>query len=211
MNHRTMNLLAAGRGARADVLPFVRAWLNDPLRVGAALPSGTALASVITADISAATGPVIELGAGTGAFTRALLRRGVPEDQLVLVESSPEFASLLQARYRSATVLCEDAARLGRLKLAFSGQVGAVVSGLPVLSMPRRKVLGVLAGAFRQLRPQGAFYQFTYGPKCSVSRSMLEHLDLESRRVGIAWINVPPASVYRIARRPEPAAMTLAA
>ncbi len=211
MHHQASDLISGDGATRADVIPFVRAWLTDPLRVGAALPSGSALAGVITADIGPQTGPVIELGAGTGAFTRAILRRGVPEDQLVLVEMVPQFVRLLQARFRRATVLHADASRLGRIALASSGRVGAVVSGLPVLSMPRRQVMGVLAGAFRHLRPGGAFYQFTYMPTCSVSRAMLDHLGLEAKRVGVAWVNIPPATVYRISRRQDRTSFVLAA
>jgi phosphatidylethanolamine/phosphatidyl-N-methylethanolamine N-methyltransferase len=211
MQHHARRLISRDFGTPKDVMPFVRAWLSDPLRIGAALPSGAALAGVITAEINLATGPVIELGAGTGAFTRAILGRGVPEDQLVLVEMIPQFARLLRVRYRDANVLCADAARIGPMDLGVEGLAGAVVSGLPVLSMPRRKVLGVLAGAFRHLRPDGAFYQFTYGPTCSVSRAMLDHLGLEAKRVGVAWVNIPPATVYRISRRHERAVYHLAA
>ncbi|MDP3525584.1 MAG: hypothetical protein Q8S27_13480 [Hoeflea sp.] len=51
-----------GRPAAALAL-FGREWLRAPLRVGA-----VALAQAVTAGMSAADGPVIELGPGTGAF-----------------------------------------------------------------------------------------------------------------------------------------------
>ena len=35
-------------------------------------------------------GPILELGPGTGTFTRALLRQGISEKNLVLVEQSQE-------------------------------------------------------------------------------------------------------------------------
>lgn len=211
MQDHARRLINRNFEGRNDVIPFVRAWLNHPLRIGAALPSGSALAGVITAEINTASGPVIELGAGTGSFTRAILRRGVPEDQLILVEMVPQFARLLQKRYRSATVHCVDAARIGPMDLGVQEPAGAVISGLPVLGMSRRKVLGVLAGAFRHLRPDGAFYQFTYGPTCSISRAMLDHLGLEAKRVGVAWVNIPPATVFRISRRQQRPVYSLAA
>lgn len=55
---------------------------------------------------------VIELGAGTGVVTRALLARGIPEDELTLVEQAPEFARVLAMRFLAARVLQLDAARL---------------------------------------------------------------------------------------------------
>jgi phospholipid N-methyltransferase len=63
--------------------------------VAAILPSGRALASLITKDISAATGPVLELGPGTGVFTQALLARGVRQQDLTLIEYGSDFARLL--------------------------------------------------------------------------------------------------------------------
>ena len=59
--------------ALTENLSFLRAWLRAPHRVGALAPSGPALARLMTAQINALDGPVIELGPGTGAFTRALL------------------------------------------------------------------------------------------------------------------------------------------
>jgi len=183
---------------RADTGAFLREWLNDPLRVASVAPSGRALAAMITREITAADAPVIELGPGTGVFTDALLARGVPEDGLVLVEMSANFARLLRFRMPRATVLEMDATRLGRIDLP--GGAGAVVSGLPVLAMPPRAVLQILSGAFAHLRDDGAFYQFTYGPRCPVRRPILDRLGLEAQRVGAAIVNLPPASVYKITR-----------
>jgi phospholipid N-methyltransferase len=185
-----------------DVIAFLRAWLADPLRVAAVAPSSPALAEMITAEITADSAPVIELGPGTGVFTRALLARGVPEEKLTLVERNAEFARMLEDRFPAACVLWLDAARLARL--AVNGdRAGAAVSGLPLLAMPPRKVLAVLNGTFRHLRPGGAFYQFTYGLMCPVRRAVLERLGLQATRVGRALVNVPPAAVYRIERRAE--------
>src|SRR3712207_9553513 len=54
-------------------------------------------------------GPVIELGPGTGPVTDALIRRGVAQDRLVLVEYSPEFCQLLKRRFPKATIIQGDA------------------------------------------------------------------------------------------------------
>lgn len=184
-----------------DVLSFIRAWRSHPGRVGAVLPSGALLADVITSEITPASGPVIELGAGTGVFTRALLARGVREDDLLLVEAGPDFAALLAARFPAARVLRMDAARLGQDHLYAGAPVGAVVSGLPLLNMSPKQVVAILQGAFGYLRPDGAFFQFTYGLRCPVSNRLLDRLGLKATRIGGAFFNVPPASVYRITRR----------
>ncbi len=187
-----------------DVAPFLRAWIANPLRVGCIRPSGAALADLMTSEISSETGLVIELGPGTGVFTHALLARGVRERDLTLVECGPAFARILDRRFPEARVLRSDAARLNQAALFSGAPVGAVVSGLPLLSMSPRKIMAILSGAFRYLRPGGALYQFTYIPRCPVPREILDRLGLRAVRMGSALANVPPAAAYRISRRSAP-------
>jgi phospholipid N-methyltransferase len=180
---------------------FLREWLISPLRVGAVFPSGATLAKAMTAEINRETGNVIELGPGTGVFTQALLDRGVSEDRLALIEAGSEFATLLDTRFPQARTLWMDASRLVGVELFGGERAGAVVSGLPLLSMKPRKIIAILDGAFSHLKPGGAFYQFTYGPMCPVPRPLLDRLGLKASRVGRALANMPPASVYKIQRR----------
>jgi hypothetical protein len=51
------------------------------------------------------------------------------------------------------------------------------------------------------MRPDGAFYQFTYGPRCPVSPLILDRLGLQAEHIGRALANLPPAGIYRISRR----------
>lgn len=185
----------------SDYLRFFAAWLGNPLKVAAIAPSSAALADLITREVRPAGGPVLELGPGTGAFTRALLQRGVDEASLVLVEPDAKFAHLLQQRYPRASIHRIDAAQLARRGL-FGGQAEAVVSGLPLLAMPPKQIISILTGAFDHLGPQGCFYQFTYGVRCPVPRAILERLGLKATRMGRALFNLPPATVYRLSRRP---------
>ena len=190
----------------AEALLFFQAWLSAPLQVASVTPSGRALSSLMTAEISADTGTVIELGPGTGAFTEALFNRGVSESDLVLIGYGADFVAQLSLRFPAARTVQMDAAQLRNLALQASAPVGAVVSGLPLLSMSARKVLAILEGAFSQLRYDGAFYQFTYGPRCPIPRPLLDRLGLKATYVGRTLANIPPAAVYRVSRRrPRPA------
>jgi phosphatidylethanolamine/phosphatidyl-N-methylethanolamine N-methyltransferase len=182
-------------------LSFFLQWLSDPLQVGAVAPSSPALAAAITAEIEPESAPVIELGPGSGAFTRALLERGIPQERLALVEQSPAFASALARRFPDAQVLCADAAALGALDVFPGEGAGAVISGLPLLLMSAEKVAAILRSAFTQLRLGGAFYQFTYGSRSPVPHRTLEHLGLTATLIGKTLANLPPASVYRIQHR----------
>ncbi|WP_407189654.1 class I SAM-dependent methyltransferase [Bradyrhizobium centrosematis] len=186
-----------------DFLSFFLSWMSSPRRVGAIAPSGAALADLITREISATTGPILELGPGTGAFTYKLLKRGVRPQDLTLIEYGSDFMKVLQMRFPGSRVLWMDAARLATERLYDGAPVGAVVSGLPLLNMSRRKVMAILNGAFSYVRPGGAFYQFTYGMSCPVPRPVLDRLGLRAKLVDRALLNVPPAAVYRLTRRPQ--------
>lgn len=186
-----------------DFLSFFLSWMSSPRRVGAIAPSGAALADLITREISATTGPILELGPGTGAFTYKLLKRGVRPQDLTLIEYGSDFMKILQMRFPGSRVLWMDAARLATERLYDGAPVGAVVSGLPLLNMSRRKVMAILNGAFSYVRPGGAFYQFTYGMSCPVPRPVLDRLGLRAKLVDRALLNVPPAAVYRLTRRPQ--------
>ena len=189
------------RSEKSDLLHFLRSRKSNPEKVGSVMPSGDALARMITKEIDASHAPVIELGPGTGVFTRALLARGLDEADLTLIESGPNFLKMLRERFPRAHIVKADAARIAGLELYAPGSVGAVVSGLPLLSMSPRKIMGVLIDAFHYLREDGAFYQFTYGPRCPVAKQIRARLGLESKRIGRTLRNLPPATVYRITRK----------
>jgi phosphatidylethanolamine/phosphatidyl-N-methylethanolamine N-methyltransferase len=184
-----------------SALSFFLAWLANPRRVGAIVPSSAALAEAMTADLWPASAPVIELGPGTGVFTHSIIARGIPEDRLALIECGGDFVGRLQREFPRAHVYRMDATRLRHVELFDGEHAGAVVSGVPLLLMPAKSVLALLDGAFAQLRPDGAFYQFTYGRDAPIARSVLDRLSLKATRIGGTLANVPPAVVYRIARR----------
>jgi len=184
-----------------DFWMFFRSWMAAPLRVAAIAPSGNALAKIMTQDITSRTGQVIELGPGTGIFTAKLLERGVRPEDLTLVEYGATFAQHLEIRFPRTRVLRMDAARVGDVEFRSDAPVGAVISGLPLLSMPDHKVIAILDGAFAHLQSGGSFYQFTYGPRCPVARPILDGLHLSATRIGRTLLNIPPAAVYRISRR----------
>ncbi len=185
----------------SDLLPFFRAWVTDPAKVSAISPSSPTLARLITSEIKADQSTILELGPGTGVFTRALLDRGVRPENLTLIEAGAHFSKLLADRYPDVRILEMDAARLGQAKLFQPGTVSDVISGLPLLSMSPRKIMGILRGTFGYLCDDGAFYQFTYGPRCPVPSAILKRLDLQATRLGSTVRNMPPSSVYKIKRQ----------
>jgi phosphatidylethanolamine/phosphatidyl-N-methylethanolamine N-methyltransferase len=183
-----------------EVWTFFRQWLKNPLAMAAFSPSGRQLARQMIAELPHEARRVIELGGGTGVFTRALLGHGVVPNDLLVLEVNEALYQHLRTRFPHSHVVCGDARELKALATADGflqdGLADAVVSGLGLLSMTKRTQGEILQAAFSTLKQEGRFIQFTYGPKSPVSRELLNDLGLVVRRGGFAWWNVPPASVY---------------
>lgn len=163
-------------------------------------PSSRQLAREMVVQLPPGARRVVELGAGTGVFTRALIERGIAPRDLLVVELNPELHGLLRRRFPDAHVVNADASDLARVasERDFSepGEVDAVVSGLGFLAMPRPVQRKILQAVFQMLGPNRPLIQFTYGPIGPLPRGLLDELGLRSRRTGVVWRNVPPAAVY---------------
>jgi phosphatidylethanolamine/phosphatidyl-N-methylethanolamine N-methyltransferase len=199
---RAMTLLET-RGLRdLDGLKFFLSWLRRPARVGAVVPSGEALATALAGQIDvAAPGTVIELGAGTGRVTKALLEAGVASQGLVAIEREASFCAMLAARFPEVRIVQGDARALEPL-VAQAGieQVKAVVSSLPLLSLSSEVRRTVLSQAFATLAPNGVLVQYTYGPASPVPPELSAELRIEGERTGWVLANLPPAAVWRYRR-----------
>ncbi|MCF8534327.1 MAG: phospholipid methyltransferase [Reyranella sp.] len=195
--------------SRAGTALFLKRWLRRPFAMGAVVPSGRLLAEAMARATLAALqgwpGHVVELGAGTGEVTKALLAAGVPPDRLALVERDPELAAFLRRHFEALRIIEGDAVRLPRL-LADNqtAPIAAVVSSLPLLSLPTEIVNGIVHGIFEALPRGAALVQFTYGPTPPVPRVLRENLRLVGTRSQRIWRNVPPAVVWTF-RRPASA------
>lgn len=190
-------------------LVFLKAWLKSPLGVGAIAPSGERLARAMAQMVPRRSDlPVVELGGGTGAITAALLRR-ISAERLIVVERDSELARHLRRKFPAITVIQGDARHLGRhLKALGHGRVGAVVSGLPLLAMPKRIQRQILEASLSVMEPGSPFIQFTYSLFSPLPR---REFGVTGRPVARVLQNVPPASVWiyrrsaHAASRPVPA------
>src|SRR5476651_765422 len=147
-----------------DEMQFIRSWFEKPLSTGAVMPSSKALARTMARYVDPqSSGPVIELGPGTGPVTEALVQRGIDPKRLVLVEFDPDFCRLLRTRYPAATVVQGDAYRLKRLLSdTVREPAAAMVSGLPLVTKPLRTRLRLMSDALSFMAPGAPFVQFTY-------------------------------------------------
>ncbi|OQW93913.1 MAG: hypothetical protein BWK79_08645 [Beggiatoa sp. IS2] len=162
--------------------------------MGAACPSSRQLAQAIAQSVPLTTnGLVVELGAGTGNVTAALLTRGLDPEQLVVIERSATLAEFLRRRFPTLRVIEGDAMYLSDLLGKDQRQVSTLVSGLPLLSLPPLVVHNIINQMDSILQEDSALVQFTYNLS---GRST--YLPSHFKRV-VVWGNLPPArvDVYR--------------
>ena len=180
---------------------FVREFVRQRKVIGACLPSGGRLARAMVrglGDIQPGQ-VIIELGPGTGVFTKQL-HEAWPDNKLIAVEFTPAFAEKLQHEFPNVEIVNGCASQLLR-HLAERDiplqSVAGIVSGLPLLSLPPELRDGIF-DAIRAVLPHGQRYvQFTYSKK-SWKKFMPAGLRMEkTRRV---WRNVPPATVLPFVR-----------
>jgi phosphatidylethanolamine/phosphatidyl-N-methylethanolamine N-methyltransferase len=178
-----------------DEVRFLRSWIEKPLHVGAVMPSGRPLARTMAQYVDRhATGPVIELGPGTGAITSALVDHGIDQKRLVLVEYNPSFCALLRDRYPQAKVVQGDAYRLrDTLWSVLGAPATAIVSSLPLVTKPMLTRLRLIRDAFATLTPGAPFVQYTYSVVPPIPKSLPGVSTEASERI---WMNLPPARVW---------------
>lgn len=186
----------------AETLNFFGLWLRQPRSIGAVAPSSETLADAIASEVDFdRPGVVVELGGGTGSITRALVERARNPRDIVVIEREAKLCTHLARRFPEVQVICGDARALPRLlRSAGVGPVKAVVSGLPLLSLPARTRYGIVRQAMTVLEPDGVLLQFTYGPLSPVGRSQAQRIGILGHRSGYIVRNLPPASLWQYRR-----------
>ena len=146
-------------------------------------------------------GTVIELGAGTGVVTQALLHAGVKPENLVVIERDEKLHALICAHFHNLNILCADALHLDKvLEQIGVTKVNALVSSLPFLVMPTDIRNAIQQQMAQVIGRDGIIIQFTYGPKSPITIQQMRKNHLYGRRFKLVVANVPPAHVWVYSR-----------
>lgn len=176
-----------------DLTFFFAQLLQRPREISAVVPSSRALAVAMTREIYPGSGNVAEFGPGTGKITRAILDRGVAAADLTLFEMNTAFCRRLGEKFPGVRIENRAAQSIRTLGLM---NLGTVVSGLPLLSMPPHIRGEIVQSAFAALRPGGIFVQFTYGARPPLDNSLCRSIGIVARLSGRVWSNLPPARIF---------------
>jgi len=180
---------------------FLRSFVDGPRRVGAVLPTSarTVRATLDMAPVDRAR-CVVELGAGTGPYTREIVRRLRPDARLLAFELDPALAGKLATEVTDprVQVITDSAANL---EAHLGGErPDVIVSGLPFTSLPAGVRTAILGAAQAALAPDGVMLVLQYSP--FIQRELERRFGSVRRRLSL--LNVPPAVLF--ACRPAGAA-----
>ncbi|MCX8133223.1 MAG: methyltransferase domain-containing protein [Roseococcus sp.] len=178
---------------------FFRRWLRNPLQMGSIIPSSPALCRRIAAAVQRAPEEhVLELGAGTGVVSTALLAAGVPAHKLTVVEIVPAMAEVLREALPGVNVICGDAFDLKTvLPDHLRGCIGTVICGIPLVLLPLERQRAFVE-TVEAVAPGKGFLLYTY---CITSPLPYAKLGLAAKRLAWTPLNFPPASVWRYTPR----------
>lgn len=175
--------------------------IRSPGDMGTVCPSSPALSAAMAEAISPSLlgpdGLVVELGAGTGPVTEALLAHGVPRDRLLVIEKSEPLVDCLNKKFPGVDVRCGGAEELE--SMAPEGKIRAIVSSLPFRSLPQEVSVSIMNVVERALSPGGLYVQFTYA---LVGEMPYVPKTFRKIRVRFVLYNIPPAKVA-VFRKPR--------
>ncbi len=194
-----LRVLQLGRAQRVsqyfkNIAPglFLQELLNRPGAIGAICPSSRYLARQMARQIpGSGDGIIIELGGGTGVITRALLDSGIAPEKLKVIEFSSPFVQRLRQRFPDVEVIHGNAADLCDL-IPQDTKVRAIVSSLPLCSLPEPITHSILEQWRTLLHDGGVAIQFTYNLRLPKWRRLVNARHTSSQFV---WANLPPANI----------------
>lgn len=162
---------------------------------GTIIPSSKVLIESLLAPINFETSRcIIELGAGNGCVTRAVLERMHPACVLICFEVNSEFVTQLNSLDDSRLhVVDACASSLGIILDDLNiKDVEHIVSSLPLALIDDDIVQNILNLVFSKLREGGRFLQYQY----SLNNYAELKLIFKDVKLDFTFRNMPPAFVY---------------
>jgi len=149
-----------------EQLLFIKNSVKDFYRVGAVAPSSRFLAErMARAALINNAQTIIELGAGTGAITKELLKILPLQGRLTILEINPDFVNFLEKNFKDQRMICYAKSAEFLPKIFGKNSADAIVSSLPLGNFGTHHSKKIIIDAHDCLKPNGVFVQFQYSLK----------------------------------------------
>ena len=176
---------------------LIKKWIKNPAQVGTILPSSVRISRIVArySIASLKGGKILELGAGTGPFSQAILDAGLPPDRLICVEKSKDMCDFLRKKLSGVNVIQADACYLSeQIPADVLRGVDCVVSSIPMLCIPKSTQSLILQSVFNTIGDV-PLYQITY--KFFSSSIDSDAFGLTEERLAKVWLNMPPVTLWK--------------
>ena len=175
---------------------FIQQFWREKKMVGSISPSSPFLTEKMLENVDFKNAKVIiEIGPGTGVFTRKILKKLAPDARLLVFELNQDFYNTLKVEIvDDRCIFINDSAEFIQKYLQINNlnQVNYIISSLPLSNIPIRIVLKILHTSKNVLAHNGKFIQFQYSLN---QKKALEHVFSEVSIDFTTW-NIPPAFIY---------------
>jgi phosphatidylethanolamine/phosphatidyl-N-methylethanolamine N-methyltransferase len=213
----TASVAVKFRTQSAERWRMLREAARDPRTIGSITPSSSATARALTAPLRARPGSltILEVGAGTGAVTRAVLAEMTPGCRLDVVESNLRLAARLDAAVGTGSLMSRQVSVQGTSidHLDTGRRYDVIISTLPFANFPPDRVDAIMTKYMQLLHPLGTLTYIAYlgsrqvhtllaGPAGAhaVDDVLAEYRKRCGAQSVTVWGNVPPTRVWRLTR-----------
>ncbi|TCP63834.1 class I SAM-dependent methyltransferase [Baia soyae] len=172
---------------------FIHKFVQSPREIGSITPSSRFLAHAMLKEIpwnQAKT--IVELGAGTGVFTREIAKKVSPSFQTFIFEQDDDLRTDIETQIPQFTYLKKAEELQNTLKRFHIPKVDAIISGLPFSNFSPSFTKEILDQVQSSLSDNGSFITYQYSLQL---RKELKHRFKNVQINFVPW-NLPPTFVY---------------
>lgn len=181
---------------------FFREFLKNCQNTGSVVPSSDRLARhMMKAARVGEARNLLELGPGTGAFTREITKTLPQGANYLGLDMNPAFIASLRDQFPALRFEHAAAQEFNYDSYMSEGGFDTIVSGLPWAALSEPVQTALLERIFTVLKPGGVFATFVYTgihwlPRGQRFRRLLTRRSGQVKLTPTVWGNFPPAFVY---------------
>lgn len=175
---------------------FIIEFFKHPFTTGAIRPSSKYLAKEMIDNIDFDDcNNIVEYGAGTGVFTKEIIKRKKKSSKFLIIEKNISFYKLLMKKYSSVDnvyVINGEAENIALYMNQYGiKSIDIVFSGLPFTSMNKMVTNMILCETKKHLSKNGLFITFQY----SLLKQKVFTKYFNIQKYKRVFLNLPPAYI----------------